>query len=120
MFYDWLGQRIRQVIAEVNKTERPIGDIWEILEGMYDRKQLMHRLPWLHIDGQKMVLTAGVLSELKKVFPAQHQYALTSTRRLAEVLGLKYYNPKVKDKTVRGIVIPREVFERHILHARTT
>ncbi len=75
MFLDWLAQKIYEVITAENKPNPPRGDVYVLLEKLYDDKKLQKYTSWLHVDDKKIVVTPGVLAELKRVLGKEHEPA---------------------------------------------
>ncbi len=117
MFLEWLAQRIYDVVAAENKPNPPRGDVYVLLERLYDNKKLQKHMTWLHVDEEKLVVTHGVLPELRKVLSREHEAALKSMNRLAEALGFRYKTHYVKGQRMKGIAIPRDLIERKLLTA---
>ncbi|MEB3816646.1 MAG: ATP-binding protein, partial [Desulfurococcales archaeon] len=117
VFLEWLAQRIYDVVATENKPNPPKGNVYVLLQRLYDEKKLQKHMAWLHVDDEKLVVTAGVLPELRRMLGREHEAVLKSMGRLAEALGFKYKTQYVKGRRMKGIAIPREVIERKLLTA---
>jgi len=77
------------VAAAENQAQPARGDVYVLLERLYDNKKLQKHVTWLHVDNEKLVVTHDVLLELRKVLSREHEAALKSMNRLAEALGFR-------------------------------
>jgi len=79
---------------------------------LWDRLVELYRagaLPgWLHVRTNDIVLTEGLLEELKR---RRGYTPVGGLRGLAERLGYKYMPVKIRGRTVKGMIIPARVLE---------